>query len=95
MTKTDWNPILRDEFDKPYWAELRSFVADERSRGLVYPPADDVFAALHLTPYAKVKVVILGQDPYHGARSGPRLELLRPSTYQAATVPAQHVQGVG
>ena len=66
MTKTDWNPILRDEFDKPYWAELRSFVADERSRGLVYPPADDVFAALHLTPYAKVKVVILGQDPYHG-----------------------------
>ncbi len=66
MTKTDWNPILGDEFDKPYWAKLQSFVADERSRGLVYPPADDVFAALHLTPYAEVKVVILGQDPYHG-----------------------------
>lgn len=64
---TDWNPILRAEFDEPYWAELQSFVADERARGPVYPPASDVFAALHLTSYADTKVVILGQDPYHGA----------------------------
>jgi uracil-DNA glycosylase len=64
---TDWNPILRAEFDEPYWAELQSFVADERTRGAVYPPAADVFAALHLTSYADTKVVILGQDPYHGA----------------------------
>lgn len=64
---TDWNPILRAEFDEPYWAELQSFVADERSRGPVYPPAADVFAALHLTTFVDTKVVILGQDPYHGA----------------------------
>jgi uracil-DNA glycosylase len=64
--KTDWNPVLRGEFAKPYWAELQQFVAAERARGVVYPPADEVFAALHLTPYAEVKVVILGQDPYHG-----------------------------
>jgi uracil-DNA glycosylase len=64
--KTDWNPVLRGEFTKPYWAELQQFVAVERARGVVYPPADEVFAALHLTPYAEVKVVILGQDPYHG-----------------------------
>jgi uracil-DNA glycosylase len=64
--KTDWNPVLREEFAKPYWAELQQFVAAERARGVVYPPADEVFAALHLTPYAEVKVVILGQDPYHG-----------------------------
>ncbi|MBX3314289.1 MAG: uracil-DNA glycosylase [Actinobacteria bacterium] len=64
--KTDWNPVLRDEFAKPYWAELQHFVADERSRATVYPPPDDVFAALHQTPYAEVKAVILGQDPYHG-----------------------------
>lgn len=63
---TDWNPLLRDEFDKPYWTELQTFVATERSAGPVYPPADEVFAALRLTPYADVKVVILGQDPYHG-----------------------------
>ena len=63
---TDWNPILRSQLAKPYWAELQQFVAAERARGPVYPPKDDVFAALHLTPYADVKVLILGQDPYHG-----------------------------
>ncbi len=64
---TDWNPILRGEFAKPYWADLMSFVAAERERHAVYPPHDEVFAALHLTPYAQTKVLILGQDPYHGA----------------------------
>jgi uracil-DNA glycosylase len=63
---TDWNPVLRDEFDKPYWSRLMQFVAQERATHEVYPPHDDVFAALHLTPLADVKVVILGQDPYHG-----------------------------
>jgi uracil-DNA glycosylase len=63
---TDWNPLLRDQFDLPYWQELQDFVANDRRRHPVYPPHDDVFAALHLTPYASVKVMILGQDPYHG-----------------------------
>lgn len=66
--KTDWNPVLRAEFEKPYWAQLQAFVRAERERGTVYPPADEVFAALHLTPYATTRVVILGQDPYHGPR---------------------------
>ncbi len=66
MATTDWNPILRGEFAKPYWSELQEFVAAERANGPVYPPHDDVFAALHLTPFAEVKVMILGQDPYHG-----------------------------
>jgi uracil-DNA glycosylase len=66
--KTDWNPVLREEFDKPYWRELQTFVADERRSRTVYPPREDVFAALHLTPYAGTKVLILGQDPYHGPR---------------------------
>lgn len=64
--RTDWNPILRAELAKPYWPELQAFVAAERQRHTVYPPAPDVFAALHLTPYAETRVVILGQDPYHG-----------------------------
>ena len=68
MATTDWNPILRGEFAKPYWQQLQQFVAAERSNATVYPPADDVFAALHLTPYADVRVMILGQDPYHGPR---------------------------
>lgn len=68
MAKTDWNPILREELRKPYWSELQKFVVEERNRTTVYPPQDEVFAALHLTPYAYVKAVILGQDPYHGPR---------------------------
>jgi uracil-DNA glycosylase len=64
--RTDWNPVLRDEFGKPYWTELQRYVAAERVKGPVYPSHDDVFAALHLTPYADVRVLILGQDPYHG-----------------------------
>jgi uracil-DNA glycosylase len=66
MATTDWNPLLRGEFDKPYWQELQQFVAAERGARTIYPPHDHVFAALHLTPYANTRVVILGQDPYHG-----------------------------
>lgn len=64
--RTDWNPLLRAELEEPYWQELMNFVAQERARGPVYPPPDEVFAALHLTAYGSVKVLILGQDPYHG-----------------------------
>jgi uracil-DNA glycosylase len=66
VAATDWNPILRAEFDKPYWAPLMSFVASEREAHAVYPPHADVFAALHLTTFADTRVLILGQDPYHG-----------------------------
>ena len=66
MTTTDWNPLLRGEFAKPYWQQLQQFVATERAAAEVYPSAADTFAALHLTPYAELKVLILGQDPYHG-----------------------------
>jgi len=68
VVATDWNPLLRGELDKPYWADLQSFVRAERERTTVYPPHEDVFAALHLTPHAETRVVILGQDPYHGPR---------------------------
>jgi uracil-DNA glycosylase len=64
--KTDWNPVLKAELEQPYWAELQQFVQHERAAGPVYPAAEDVFAALHQTPLADVKVLILGQDPYHG-----------------------------
>ncbi|MCU1358535.1 MAG: ung, partial [Acidimicrobiales bacterium] len=64
--RTDWNPLLRGEFAKPYWADLQAFVSAERATHQVFPPVDQVFAALHQTPYTEVKVLILGQDPYHG-----------------------------
>ena len=61
----DWLPAVRAEFAKPYYRELYQFVRNEYESGTVYPPADQIFNALHLTPLGKVKVVILGQDPYH------------------------------
>ncbi len=61
----DWLPAISTEFKKPYYANLYRFVKEEYSKTLVFPPADEIFSALHLTPLSKVKVVILGQDPYH------------------------------
>ena len=57
--------MLKPEFGKEYYRELYRFVNDEYRKGVVYPPADRIFEALHLTPLHSVKVVILGQDPYH------------------------------
>jgi uracil-DNA glycosylase len=68
VSATDWNPVLREEFAKPYWAPLQAFVAEERANHPVYPPHDEVFACLHLTPHADTRVLILGQDPYHGPK---------------------------
>ena len=62
----DWLEPLRPEFSKAYYASLYKKVKEEYSRYVVYPPSDDVFNAFALTPLSKVKVVILGQDPYHG-----------------------------
>lgn len=62
----DWNTILRAEFDLGYWNDLQGFVATERSEHTVYPPAQDVFRTLELTPHGDTRVMILGQDPYHG-----------------------------
>src|SRR5512140_2551881 len=64
--ETTWRPVLLSETEKPYWKPLQHFVRDERKKYTVFPPDKDVFAALHLTPYEKVSVLILGQDPYHG-----------------------------
>ena len=66
VATTDWNPVLRGEFAKPYWQQLQRFVGEQRAQFRVYPADDDVFAALHLTSFAHTRVVILGQDPYHG-----------------------------
>ena len=60
-----WKRALADEFEKPYFAALAGFVRAAYARGVCYPPAKLVFSAFDLTPFDRVKVVILGQDPYH------------------------------
>ncbi|MFP3359297.1 uracil-DNA glycosylase, partial [Planococcus sp. SIMBA_143] len=66
ILKNDWAPLLQDEFSKEYYQALRTFLKEEYAKHTVYPKKQDIFNALHFTPYEKVKVVILGQDPYHG-----------------------------
>ncbi len=63
-----WQRELQGEFDSPYFAKLAAFVRDAYSRGTVYPPGKFIFEAFNRTPLDKVKVVILGQDPYHGPK---------------------------
>lgn len=62
-----WLNVMADEFGKPYMEELRQFLLEEKQKGkTIFPPGQQIFAALDRTPFDRVKVVILGQDPYHG-----------------------------
>ena len=63
----EWDTLLAGEMQKPYYQELRQFLIQEYRTAQVYPPMNDLFSALRLTTYSRVRVVILGQDPYHGA----------------------------
>ena len=65
MLQNDWAEAVGEEFKKPYYASLYKFVKEEYGARTIYPPADDIFNAMHLTPLSQVKVLILGQDPYH------------------------------
>ena len=60
-----WKQLLQEEFDKPYFENLTRFVRSEYAAGTVYPPGSQMFAAFDACPFDKVRVVILGQDPYH------------------------------
>ena len=64
--QNDWDQVIGEEFEKPYYLALRQFLKQEYATQTVYPDMYHIFNALKTTPYAGVKVVILGQDPYHG-----------------------------
>jgi uracil-DNA glycosylase len=66
--EASWKKALHEEFEKPYFTELSSFVRQEYLNKTIYPAPKDMFRAFDLCPFDQVKVVILGQDPYHGAR---------------------------
>lgn len=63
---TDWKNLLKDEFEKDYFLNLIDFLNKEYTTQTIFPKKSNIFTALNLTPYSNVKVVILGQDPYHG-----------------------------
>ena len=62
----DWYYLLKDEFKKDYFSNLRNFLNDEYKHHIIHPDKENIFNALNFTPYENIKVVILGQDPYHG-----------------------------
>jgi len=62
----EWKEILNGEFQKPYFESLRDFLVNEKKLYQVYPPGPKIFEAFNRTPFSRVKVVLLGQDPYHG-----------------------------
>ena len=62
----DWDAVLQEEFNKPYYLKLREFLKKEYAEQTIYPQMNDLWTAFKLTPFDEVKVVILGQDPYHG-----------------------------
>ncbi|WP_099191473.1 uracil-DNA glycosylase [Tepidibacter mesophilus] len=66
ILRNDWQNLLKDEFEKDYYLKLRSFLINEYKTETIYPDMYDIFNALNYTQYKDVKVVILGQDPYHG-----------------------------
>ena len=67
VVSPSWDPVIGDEFAKPYMAQLREYLKQRKqARVRIYPPGSQIFNALVTTPFEKVKVVILGQDPYHG-----------------------------
>lgn len=79
-----WKQALQSEFDKPYFAELVSFLhAEKRAGKVIYPPGKEIFRAFELTPVESVKVVILGQDPYHGAGQAMGLSFSVPDSVPA------------
>ena len=82
--ENSWKEALQSEFDKAYFAELVSFLHREKAEGkTIYPPGSQIFRAFELTPLDKVKVVILGQDPYHGAGQAMGLTFSVPDSVPA------------
>ena len=65
QVSNDWAPVLKSEYSKPYYRKLYDFIHTEYATRQIFPPAEDIFNAFHLTPLSRVKVVIIGQDPYH------------------------------
>lgn len=77
--KNDWNEIFQNEFSKPYYIELYNFIKEEYSKNEVYPLADNIFNAFNLTPLSEVKIILLGQDPYHNTMQANGLSFSVPS----------------
>jgi len=91
--ESSWKEALNEEFKKPYFASLVETLRDEKRQGrIIYPPGPQIFHAFDLTPIDKVKVVILGQDPYHGPGQAHGLSFSVPKGVQPPPFPTEYLQ---
>ena len=90
----DWLVPLSAEFKKPYYASLYKKVVEEYTTHVVYPPSDEIFTAFNLTPLSKVKVVILGQDPYHEPGQAHGLSFSVKAGRRNSAFSGQHLQRI-
>ena len=88
-----WKEVLASEFDNSYFMELKEFLTEEKAKYTVYPPGSKIFNAFQLTPFNQVKVVILGQDPYHGSGTGTWTLLFGSSGHCSASLACKYIQG--
>ena len=88
-----WQKVLKEETDKSYFKSLQDFLQKERRTHTIYPPEEEVFTAFYHTLYDQVRVLILGQDPYHDDGLGPWSRFLSPTGRKTAAFPRQYVQG--
>lgn len=91
MITNDWLDAISGEFKKDYYRDLFQFVSDEYSRAVIYPPADDIFNAFHFTPLSKVKVLLLGQDPYHNVNQAHGLSFSVPPSQKEIPPSLQNI----
>ena len=91
MISNDWLDSIEDEFKKPYYKELYTFVREEYSKTVIYPPSDEIFNAFHFTPLSKVKVLLLGQDPYHGENQAHGLSFSVPQSQREIPPSLQNI----
>ena len=85
-----WKQVLREEFTKPYMAHLKAFLVEEKQRYTLYPRGNEIFNAFNSTPFDAVKVVILGQDPYHGVGQAHGLSFSVPQGIKIPPFVAQY-----
>lgn len=91
MITNDWLDAISGEFKKEYYKNLFEFVKSEYDNYIIYPPADDIFNAFHFTPLSKVKVLVLGQDPYHNVNQAHGLSFSVPTSQKEIPPSLQNI----
>ena len=91
MITNDWLDAISGEFKKDYYKQLFEFVKSEYDRYVIFPPADDIFNAFHFTPLSKVKVLVLGQDPYHNVNQAHGLSFSVPTSQKEIPPSLQNI----